>query len=575
MIFKSSAHTGDRLAAHLLNAEENERVRSLDARNLIDSDLVAAINQFAAETAGTRAKAGMVHVSASPDPRYQLTQSDWDLVWSEYEREFGLRDQARTGVEHLKHGRGHQHQVYARIDDTGRAIPLSHNYPRQELVARVCEYRLGHQPTRGKHQAYVMRRLQAERPEIAAWIERELGDGPTPEAVAQHNEWQQEQRTGISHERVAELAAGAWRSADTGPAFEAALAENELALAAGEKTIQLVDPAGGTHDLRRSLRAGGERVRARDVRERIDSAALPSVEAIRAAQHERGAEQSASMLTAPEQTEQHQTSPESTHERHTDPPRGAQRDGATELGETKLGDRRLRELRELDLARANPDPERAADRPDTDSDVLPRDARADRPDPAPVQRVVTDRDPERLIAALHQERERLDELERQLPQLREQVRSRHPDRRLSANSAWAEAQEWTDIAHSALVAAQDQRRRDRERAERWGVLSPAWWRRGRHERDVSAASAHLVEAKAEQQAVREAVWRRCRPAYDQACYEYRTASQELGARRERLHELNLEAEQRGIDTRREQAPQRQRVRERVRERGIEYEPQGP
>lgn len=76
--------------------------------------------------------------------------------------------------------------------------------------------------------------------------------------------------------------ADAWRRADSGAAFLAALAELGLRLAMGEKVPVLVSPGGATHPLLRAINNGGERaqgkpIRKADLEARLREIVLPEV----------------------------------------------------------------------------------------------------------------------------------------------------------------------------------------------------------------------------------------------------------------------------------------------------------
>lgn len=278
MIIKGSAHKGIGLADHLLSCE-NEKVETLPARHLISDDIRTAITQFQAETAGTQARSGLIHFSVNADPRLRMTNEDHKTVVRLLETEFGLEECARVCVEHRKGNRIHRHYVYQRIDPTtGRAIHLGQSYARQEYVARIAEYKLGHRPVLGKHHHSVMTRLRREEPEIASWLSGYFDDNqPIPVAQKTHSEHQQEKRTGISKAKVSSFVAKSWAIADSAEAFAASLKDLGFYLAFGRKTIVVIDTAGGSHDLRRTLKAGGAAVTARNIRERLSPLRLPPV----------------------------------------------------------------------------------------------------------------------------------------------------------------------------------------------------------------------------------------------------------------------------------------------------------
>jgi hypothetical protein len=280
MIVKASAHKGAGLAEHLLDRAGNERVEVTGYRGLSSGDVAAAVRQFRAETTGTRAKAGMIHVSMSPHKDEVMNDEHWQVTWGIYEREFGLEHQAYIEVLHEKDGRCHRHRVYQRVTPNGIAIRLNHSYPRNEKVARMIEYELGHKLTPSRHGEAVSHYLKSACPEIAEAI-KTISSRIRPTALKNHNEQQQEVRTGVRKSDVVAIVAAAWQHADSAAAFATALSHGGLRLAAGNKTVQVVDERGGAHDLRRTLRAAGTNAKASDIRTLIPLSDLPSVSEIR------------------------------------------------------------------------------------------------------------------------------------------------------------------------------------------------------------------------------------------------------------------------------------------------------
>ena len=521
MIFKSSTHTGARLAAHLASSE-NEDVRVLPNRNLVSDDIGLAIAQFQAETAGTRAQRGMIHVSASPDPGVAMSQADWNVVWEEYEREFGLGAQAYAGVEHVKRDRRHQHRVFARIAPDGRAVSMSHNYRRQEYVARCIEYRLGHSPTRSKHHRYVLCRLKVERPAVADWVERALGDGPMPEAVCSHREHQQQKRTGIDHAQVAHLVRAAWQASDSQAAFVAALAENSLRVASGDKTIQVIDEVGGTHDLRRTLRAGGARIRKRDIEARIDGATLPNVDTVR------------QVLLSIEREDRND--PDRAR-KNVQSGRPGNRPSTQALWDTAL---RLRTLSARRVAALGAEPRRQGVVADPLSDLLPSDVRPDRPRPAKLQRLRADRSRSAREPSTHEVRIRIDTLtyaikdterrlamlDREASRLLEKAEERLPERRLDGFGAWRDAAAKVDRSEMAYARAVRRRDDDQARVERWGIfrfLLPAYWRGPRNRAAVVRAGQDLLESQHTRDELRAGLEPLLQTTYQKALAEYERA----------------------------------------------------
>jgi hypothetical protein len=74
----------------------------------------------------------------------------------------------------------HAHLVCSSCDDKGKALDDSFIVVRSERLARELEFDLndGAKPLLGRHHSAVLRALKASRPEVAAWIQENLGTQP-------------------------------------------------------------------------------------------------------------------------------------------------------------------------------------------------------------------------------------------------------------------------------------------------------------------------------------------------------------------------------------------------------------
>ena len=219
VIIKSSARYGAaNLAAHLTSPEENERIQITQIRDLCSETMHDALIEMQAVAAGTRCKSHLYHVMMNPDR--EMDEQAWDRTWQLYEQEYGLEDQPFIEVEHHKQGRTHRHRVYDRISDEGKAIEIQHNFARNEKIARIAEYELGHGLTAGRHNASVAAKLREEgREEIADWLDRAI-EIERPQAEKSHGEHQQEKRSTTTLEQVKEDISNAWHRSDSGQSFE-------------------------------------------------------------------------------------------------------------------------------------------------------------------------------------------------------------------------------------------------------------------------------------------------------------------------------------------------------------------
>ena len=119
MILKGSQRSGARqLAAHLLNARDNEHVEVHELRGFSAGDLPSAFQEAEAVSRGTRAKQFLFSLSLNPPPRERVTVEQFEQAIDAAEHKLGLDNQPRAIVFHEKEGRRHAH---VRREGAGRA----------------------------------------------------------------------------------------------------------------------------------------------------------------------------------------------------------------------------------------------------------------------------------------------------------------------------------------------------------------------------------------------------------------------------------------------------------------------
>lgn len=282
MIVKSSQRAAAlELAAHLLNARENEQVSFSESRYVLAEDVRGGLLDMEDLAKGSRCQQYLYHISINPDR--PLSEEEWQRAWQRYEEEFGLREQPFVEVTHRKNERWHKHRVYARIDlETGKAIQLSFTRVRNEKIARLLEYEFGHELTIGKHNRAAIAKLKEEGyHEVVAWMEQhQAHQAPRPVAEKNHADHQQEKRTQKSLEQVQRELREDYQRTDSGKAFEAAIAERGYVLARGDKRdFVILDAEGGIHSPRRRLE-----VKVKELRQKwadLDADSLPTVEQVK------------------------------------------------------------------------------------------------------------------------------------------------------------------------------------------------------------------------------------------------------------------------------------------------------
>lgn len=262
-----------------------------EMRGLIAEDVHGALDDMELLSEGSRCRQFLYHVSINPNRT--MNAEEWQQAWRAYEEEYNLVDYPFVTVTHHKQGRTHQHRVYLRVDfETNKAIKLSFTKVRNEKVARLLEYELGHELTVGKHNQAIIERLQQEgRGEIAHWLEQhQAHTQERPVATKNHTDHQQEKRTGIRVEQVKTDLKEAYQNTDNGHSFEAAIAAKGYILAKGDRRdFVIVDREGGIHSPRRRIG-----VKAKELREKwadLNPDHLPTVEQVHLGQNERNIEQ--------------------------------------------------------------------------------------------------------------------------------------------------------------------------------------------------------------------------------------------------------------------------------------------
>jgi hypothetical protein len=244
-------------ARHLMNENDNDRVRVVGFQGFAHEDVDDAFRDMEAVAKYTNCKNFFYHASMSPGQDERLTDAQWERAVDTLEKNLGLEGQSRIVFEHEKHGRVHRHVVWSRIDlDTMKARPDSLTYAKHEQSAREIEKQCELQPL-----ASVLVK------------DREL---PRPRRRSRDWEGFRGQR-GMNPDEVKAEVTALWQESDSGPAFKAALESHAYQLCRGDRRdFCVIDPAGNEHSLARRV-AG---VKAAEIRERlsgIDRDTLPSV----------------------------------------------------------------------------------------------------------------------------------------------------------------------------------------------------------------------------------------------------------------------------------------------------------
>lgn len=259
MILKASQRGGaNQLAAHLLNARDNEHVEVHELRGFCADDLRGAFQEIDATSRGTRTKQFMFSLSLSPPPRERVSVEAFEAAIESIERKLGLEGQPRAIVFHEKEGRRHAHAVWSRIDtDQMKAINLSHFKRKLQDVARQLYREHGWTMPRG------------------------LVDGKSRDPLNfTRAEWEQAKRAKQDPQALKAMFQQCWAVSDSGQAYAHALAARGYRLAQGDRrAFVALDFQGKVYAV-----AKWTGIKTKEVRARLETLKdLPGVEQAQAA----------------------------------------------------------------------------------------------------------------------------------------------------------------------------------------------------------------------------------------------------------------------------------------------------
>lgn len=100
----------------------------------------------------TRTEKPVFHVSLNPHPNDKLTDSDLTAIAHEYMQRMGYGDQPYIIVKHEDIDRHHIHIVSVRVNEQGKCVDKSFNYPRSKRITRDIEREYGLHPADKKQE---------------------------------------------------------------------------------------------------------------------------------------------------------------------------------------------------------------------------------------------------------------------------------------------------------------------------------------------------------------------------------------------------------------------------------------
>jgi hypothetical protein len=244
MISKGTTHNnGVRLAQYITTGKDNERAELWQLRGFSAANIMDAFRDIHVMAGATKCEKPFFHVQVRNRENETLTRPQWEIAADRIERILGLSDQPRAIAFHIdeKTAAEHMHVVWSRIDQdelTARPLPFFHR--RLKTISRELELEFG---------------LEA----VTNNRKDQIRFAPT------RAEEEQARRLGIDIHETRKLIRTCYERSDCGRSFEAALYQEGLILAKGEKRDFLViDREGGMHALgKRILDVSASQVRHR------------------------------------------------------------------------------------------------------------------------------------------------------------------------------------------------------------------------------------------------------------------------------------------------------------------------
>jgi len=267
MIARGQIHSsGPKLAAYLTTGKEGERAELVELRGVLADDIRGAFADLQNIAALTKAEKPFFHAHIRLPDDERLTREQWLIVADRMEKALGFAGQARAVAFHRSDTHGdHLHVAWNRIDlDTMKAIDPGLFALKMRDEARTLEVEFGL---------------------------RRLSNAPRQDRLtkaAKQGEFEQAQRLDTDLDAIRNGIRQAWNGSDNGPSLAAALEQQGMILARGDRRdFVAIDAAGGEHAL--GKRVCG--VTAGEVKQRLGGEAfkrgLPSVAEARAMQRER------------------------------------------------------------------------------------------------------------------------------------------------------------------------------------------------------------------------------------------------------------------------------------------------
>lgn len=288
MIAKGNLHgDGGKLAAYLTTGKEGERAELAELRGFVAGNIRDAFLDVEIQSEATHCQKPFFHAYVRLPASETLTPEQWQTAADRIEKRLGFTDQPRAVAFHYKDdGETHMHVAWSRIDlDTMRAIDPGLYKNKLKELCREMERDFG------------------------LTIVRNERDPDQKTRAAGRDEFEQSRRLDTDLTAIRETIRDCWDRSDSGRAFSAALEQEGLILARGDRRdFVIVDAEGGDHALSKRI-TGATAAETRARMTDIDRAQLPGVDQAKETQlerhpdldaHERGAAAELEKLAARE-----------------------------------------------------------------------------------------------------------------------------------------------------------------------------------------------------------------------------------------------------------------------------------
>jgi len=123
----------------------------------------------------TRTEKPVLHVSLNPHPDDKLTDGDLTAIAHEYMERMGYGDQPYIIVKHEDIDRHHIHIVSVRVNEQGRCIDKSFNFPRSKRITRDIEKEYGLHPADKKREKLTVNPMHPVNPKEGD-IKKQVGN---------------------------------------------------------------------------------------------------------------------------------------------------------------------------------------------------------------------------------------------------------------------------------------------------------------------------------------------------------------------------------------------------------------